>query len=66
MLSIGLKSSYYSDKDYTHHQTELDEFVANILEKINAYKNVLNTDRQYSKVGNSYPSVSGGVWDYLK
>lgn len=52
MLSVDLKLSHYSDKNLTHHRTELEVFVTNTLEKINVHKNVLNTDRLYSKVRN--------------
>lgn len=46
MLSIDLKSSHYSDKNLTQHRIEVKVFVTSTLEKINAYENVLNTDRQ--------------------
>lgn len=36
-----------------HHRIELKVFVTNIAEKINAYRNVLNTGRQYNKVRNA-------------
>lgn len=66
MLSVDLKLSHYSDKNLTHHRTELEVFVTNTLEKINVHKNVLNTDRLYSKVRNWYWNAGGIVWDNLK
>lgn len=63
---IGLKSSHCGDEDRIHHRTELEVFVTNTLEKINAYTNVLKTNRQYSRIWNSYPNASGILWHDLK